>query len=278
MTALTRRDFLRSAASVPLAGAAPRTNRRSCILLVLTGGPSQLDTWDPKPDAPSEIRGPFRPIKTNVRGIEISEIFPRMARHADKYALIRSVYSDAAPMHEDGFGVIDAAARSAITLSGFCAENCRRARQMMERGVPLVRVNMFETVFHRTTWDSHGTRPFSAIRDYKDTVAPAFDFAYSTLLEDLHQRGLLKTTLVIATGEFGRTPRINPSGGRDHWTKCWTVLMAGGGIQGGQVYGSSDATGAEPKDKAVNVARIMATMSAALGQQTSAEPLRELFS
>ena len=134
----------------------------------------------------------------------------------------------------------------------------RRARQLIETGVPCVRVNMFETVFHRTTWDSHGTRPFSTIGDYKDTVGPAFDAAYSSLLEDLHNRGLLKTTLVIAMGEFGRTPRINPSGGRDHWTKCYTVLMAGGGIQGGQIYGSSDSTGAEPKDNPVSVAQILA--------------------
>jgi hypothetical protein len=281
--ALTRRDFLRSAATAPIACVgAPR---KSCILLVLTGGPSHLDTWDPKPDATSEIRGPFRPIRTNVPGIEISEIFPRMARHADKYALIRSVYSNADPVHEDGFSVIDAATASAITLPGpigfmgsgcalapalrpmSFAENCRRALQLVENGIPLVRVNMFDSVFHEPTWDSHGTRPFSTTRDYEDTVAPAFDLAYSTLLEDLHQRGMLKTTLVIATGEFGRTPRINPSGGRDHWTKCWTVLMAGGGIQGGQVYGSSDATGAEPKDKPVKFARVMA-----------AEPLPELFS
>jgi uncharacterized protein (DUF1501 family) len=117
---------------------------------------------------------------------------------------------------------------------------------------------MFETVFHKTSWDSHGARPFSTIRDYKDSVGPAFDNAYSTLLEDLHNRGLLKTTLVIAMGEFGRTPRINPSGGRDHWTKCYTVLMAGGGIPGGQIYGSSDATGAEPKDNPVSVTQILA--------------------
>jgi len=284
VTALTRRDFLRSAASAPVACVSPRASGSSCIVLVLTGGPSHVDTWDLKPDAPREIRGPFRPMRTNVPGIEISEIFPRMARHADKYALIRSVYSDAAPVHEDGFGVIDTATAGAITLPGpigfigrggaptpspgpmSFAENCQRALQLVEIGIPLVRVNMFDSVFHKPTWDSHGSRPFSTIRDYKETVAPAFDLAYSTLLEDLHQRGLLKTTLVIATGEFGRTPRINPSGGRDHWTKCWTVLMAGGGVQGGQVYGSSDPTGAEPKDKPVNFTRVLA-----------AEPLSELF-
>jgi hypothetical protein len=275
VTALSRREFLSGAALLPFV---PRVSTNNCILLVLTGGPSHLDTWDMKPEAPREIRGPFRPIRTNVPGIEISEIFPRMAKHADKYTLIRSVYSDSEPVHENGLSIIDAATAGWRTLPGpigfmgskaasqtssqaptSFAENCAHARRLIENGTPCVRVNMFETVFHRTTWDSHGTRPFSTIRDYKDTVGPAFDTAYSSLLEDLHNRGLLKTTLVMAMGEFGRTPRINPSGGRDHWTKCFTVLMAGGGIQGGQIYGSSDATGAEPKDNPVSVQQIIAS-------------------
>ena len=249
-------------------------------MLVLTGGPSQLDTWDPKPDAPSEIRGPFRPIRTNVPGIEISEIFPRMAKHADKYALLRSVYSDAAPdTHEASLQRIDAATEGYVTLPGplgfmgsapavhatgapqTFAENCRRARQLIETGVRRVRVNMFPTVFHQATWDSHGTRPFSTMRDYQDTVAPAFDAAYSTLLEDLHQRGLLESTRVIALGEFGRTPRINPSGGRDHWTRCQTVLLAGGGIEGGQIHGTSDATASEPKDHPVSLVQILSLLN-----------------
>lgn len=283
MTALTRRDFLTSAATAPLAFSAPRISRKSCILLVLTGGASHLDTWDPKPDAPSEIRSPFRPMRTNVPGIQISTILPRMAVHADKYALIRSVYSDAAPTHEDGLSPIDAAAAHAVTLQPgprptTFSENCRRALQLVKTGSPFVRVNMFDSVFHQPTWDNHGTRPFSTFRDYKKIVGPVFDLAYRDLLVDLAECGLLESTLVVATGEFGRTPRINPSGGRDHWTKCWTVLLAGGGVQGGQVYGSSDATGAEPKDNPVHFTRIMATMQATLGQPTTAEPLRELFS
>jgi hypothetical protein len=270
VTSLARRDFLRGALVAPATAPFARALRgdtpavKSCILLLLTGGPSHLDTWDMKPDAPSEIRGPFQPIRTNVPGIEISEIFPRMARHADKYVLVRSVYNDAAPVHEDGLRVIDTATEGWALLPGpigfmgrdarppgtgsapsTFAENCLRARRMVESGVSFVRVNMFGTVFHRTTWDSHGARPFSAIRDYADSVGPAFDLAYSTLLEDLSRRGLLQTTMVIAMGEFGRTPRINPSGGRDHWIKCWTVVMAGGGIHGGQIYGSSVALGAE---------------------------------
>src|ERR1700722_9675789 len=99
---MDRRDFLR-AGVVPLLGlGAPPAEEKRCILLMLVGGPSHLDTWDMKPDAPREIRGPFRPVRTNVPGMEISEIFPRMARHSDKYALIRSVWHDAAPVHDTG--------------------------------------------------------------------------------------------------------------------------------------------------------------------------------
>src|SRR5579862_3487988 len=104
---MRRRDFLHASAALPFtnllaSGAATRARERSCILLMLVGGPSHLDTWDMKPDAPREIRGPFRPVRTNVPGMEISEIFPRMARHANKYALIRSVWHDAAPVHDTG--------------------------------------------------------------------------------------------------------------------------------------------------------------------------------
>src|SRR5205085_8857780 len=112
--------------------------------------------------------------------------------------------------------------------------SCLLARRMVERGVRFVTINMFETVFNDITWDIHGSAPFSPISCYSDLVGPMFDNAYSSLLEDLTRIGLLDSTLVLATGEFGRTPRINPAGGRDHWPQCWTVVFAGGGIKGGQ--------------------------------------------
>ena len=115
--------------------------------------------------------------------------------------------------------------------------SCLLARRLIERGVRFVTVNMFETVFNEITWDIHGSAPFSPISCYRDLVGPMFDHAYSSLLEDLHDRGLLQDTLVLAMGEFGRTPKVNPAGGRDHWTNCWTMLMGGGGIKGGQVIG-----------------------------------------
>jgi uncharacterized protein (DUF1501 family) len=109
----TRRDFLHAGALSALGLTLPRSQAAraagaardtdvNCIMLFLVGGPSQLDTWDPKPDAPAEVRGPFKPIDTNVPGVRISEIFPRMARHADKYSLIRSVYHTATAVHDTG--------------------------------------------------------------------------------------------------------------------------------------------------------------------------------
>jgi uncharacterized protein (DUF1501 family) len=101
--------------------------------------------------------------------------------------------------------------------------------------------------------------------DYKQTLCPMFDRAYSALLDDLKQRGLLETTLVVAMGEFGRTPHINPRGGRDHWPSCWSVLLAGSGVRGGQVIGASDSIGAEPSDRPVTPAEIAASVYRGLG-------------
>ncbi len=131
----------------------------------------------------------------------------------------------------------------------------------------IVTVNMFDTVFNKVTWDSHadGDSLDSCLDDYRTTLCPLFDRAYSALLEDLHQRGLLDTTLVVAMGEFGRTPCLNPRGGRDHWPGVWSILLAGGGIRGGQVIGSSDAWGAEPRERPVSPPEVAATIYHCLG-------------
>jgi len=92
-----------------------------------------------------------------------------------------------------------------------------------------------------------------------------FDGAYSALLEDLQSRGLLQSVLVLAVGEFGRTPRMNSHGGRDHWTGCWTAVFAGGGVRGGQVVGASDAIGSEPREQPVTPAQIVATVYHSMG-------------
>ncbi|HEX5273427.1 MAG TPA: DUF1501 domain-containing protein [Gemmataceae bacterium] len=347
---LTRRDFLRagalSAGAVGLSladlarlQAAPGQRKETnCILLFLVGGPSHLDTWDLKPSAPSEVRGPFRPIATNVPGVHIGEHFPRMARMADRYAIVRSVHHREAPIHETGhqlmqtgrlsrggveyphYGAVLSRLREARSVvvpgpigntgvsishgqgAGYLDEkhqpavvrgepsqlldvltdgdalrdrygrntfgqSCLLARRFVESGVRLVTVNMFDTVFDNVTWDCHadGGSLATTLEDYRDTLCPMFDQAYTALLDDLAERGLLDTTLVLAMGEFGRTPHLNPRGGRDHWPGCWSVLFAGGGVRGGQVVGSSDATGSEPKDRPVSPAEIAATVYHALG-------------
>src|SRR5262249_55921058 len=146
-------------------------------------------------------------------------------------------------------------------------QSCLLARRLVEHGVRLVTVNMFDTVFNEITWDCHADGGSLAVGldDYARTLCPMFDRAYTALMEDLRQRGLLETTLVVAMGEFGRTPRLNHRGGRDHWPGCWTVLFAGAGVRGGQVVGSSDAIGSEPKDHPVTPADIAATVYRGLG-------------
>jgi uncharacterized protein (DUF1501 family) len=157
-----------------------------------------------------------------------------------------------------------AAARDRYGRTRF-GQSCLLARRLVERGVRFVTVNMFETVFNEITWDIHGSAPFSPIECYKNEVGPNFDNAYSALLDDLATRGLLDTTMVLAFGEFGRTPKINPAGGRDHHPACWSVLFAGGPVQGGRVVGASDETGYAPKDRPVTTAEIAATVYQGLG-------------
>ncbi len=414
---LRRRDFLHAGAlsflglglsdvlAMQALGATdPAKTDKNCIMLFLVGGPSQLDTWDPKPDAPAEIRGPYKAINTNVAGIRISENFPRMARHADKYALIRSCYHTAAAVHDTGHQMMqtgrlfqggveyphigcvvsklkgskgdvpphvllphpigntggdlphgqsagflgkafdpfvlnadplhpnfkvpdmlpadyltalrvdrrknwremvdhsvskfetsqdarlfDSTFHSAYTLMssekareafelrkepdsvrekyGYnrFGQSCLLARRMIEAGVRFVTVNMFETVFDEITWDIHGSKPFSPISCYRDLVGPMYDMAYSALLEDLSQRGLLTDTMVVSLGEFGRTPKVNAAGGRDHWPQCWTIMMAGGGVKGGQVVGASDEIAGAPKDRPVSPGEVAATIYHGLG-------------
>jgi uncharacterized protein (DUF1501 family) len=139
------------------------------------------------------------------------------------------------------------------------------ARRLVEHGVRLVTVNMFETVFGKVTWDCHGSAPFSTLDDYMRELLPTLDLALSALLDDLQARGLLESTLVVATGEFGRTPRLNAAGGRDHWPGVWSALLAGGGTRGGQVIGASDAHAASPAERPVTPQELLATMYRSLG-------------
>src|SRR5262249_6374700 len=173
-------------------------------------------------------------------------------------------------------------------------QSCLLARRLVQHGVRLVTVNMFDTVFGQVTWDCHanGGDLNSTLDDYRDTLCPMLDQAYTALLDDLIGLGLFDTTLVACMGEFGRTPKLNSRNGRDHWPGGWSVLMAGGGVRGGQVIGSSDRHGSEPKDRPIHAAEIAATMYHALGLDprtcllgpdgrpvplVDAEPVWELF-
>jgi hypothetical protein len=342
--AVNRRDFMKASGTSALGLSiahppAPRSpdGERSVILLLLVGGPSQLETFDPKPDAPSEVRGPFGSIATSVPGVRVNEYLPGIARRMDRLAIVRSLYHDAAPIHETGlqllqtgrlcrlgqeqphFGSVVArtfgprngtppfvmlpgpigntgvgvshgdtpgdlgpefrrCAPSGVLGHGDSDEvdglnpigrSCLLACRLVEAGARVVTVNMFRTVFNEPSWDCHGAAPFSTLDDYRRELLPRFDAAYSALVDDLERTGRLDSTLVVATGEFGRAPRLNAAGGRDHWPGVWSALLTGGGIRGGQVIGASDAQAAAPADRPVSPAELLATIYQSLGLDPS---------
>src|SRR3954469_15747563 len=412
----TRRDFLKVGAlgaigfsladyfAAKAAGRVIGRDERSAIMIFNLGAPSQLDTFDMKPDAPAEIRGPFKPISTKSGDIQISEIFPLHAKVADKFSIVRSCYHTAAAVHDTGhqmmqtgrlftggvntphagcaleylkgrrtelpahvilpepmgptggnmphgqdagflgkaydpfvlnadpskkdfkvpdllppseigdvrlqrrrelrqivddkvkaFEATESAklmdanfasayrlmtsvkAREAFDLTkepekvreryGMTrfGQSCLLARRLIEAGVRFVTINTFITVFDEITWDIHGSKPFTSIAGMKEIVAPMYDKGYSALIQDLVQRGMLDKTMVACLAEFGRTPKVNPAGGRDHWPQCWTVNFAGGGVKGGRVVGKSDDIGAYPTERPVKPSEIVATMYKSLG-------------
>jgi len=142
---------------------------------------------------------------------------------------------------------------------------CLLARRLIEAGVRFVTINTFLTVFDEITWDIHGSKPFTSIEGMKKDVCPMYDQAYTALIEDLSERGLLDNTLVCNLAEFGRTPRVNPAGGRDHWPGCFTTYFAGGGVQGGRIVGASDPIGGVPAERPVTPGDLVATIFRSLG-------------
>ena len=412
----TRRDFLQVGAlgaiglSLPQYLAAKEqsgqsaNDDRACIMIFNLGAPSQLDTFDMKPNAPAEVRGPFQAINTSAPGIQLSEILPLHAKIADKIGFVRSVHHTGAAVHDAGWqmmqtgrqfsggintphagavlaylrgrktdlppfvvlpelmgrgggnlpngqaggflgkamdpfalmadpsvanfkvpdllppaeigtvrldrrrkmrDIVDArvsefeASESASLLDGnFQAafrlmtsdqargafdlaqekpevrerygmnrfgQCCLLARRLIEAGVRFVTINTFLTVFDEITWDIHGSKPFTSIEGMRDIVAPMYDKAYSALIEDLSERGMLDKTMVCNFAEFGRTPRVNPAGGRDHWPQCYTVYFAGGGVKGGQAVGASDPIGGVPADRPVGPGEVVSTIFHSLG-------------
>jgi hypothetical protein len=141
-------------------------------------------------------------------------------------------------------------------------QGCLLARRLVEAGVSLITVYWNAPhIDNDQHWDTHK----DAVRRMRDHLLPAYDRAVSSLLEDLHDRGLLDSTLVMSMGEFGRTPRINKNGGRDHWGFCQSVLLAGAGVRGGQVYGASDAQAAYAAERPVRPDDLAATALHLLG-------------
>lgn len=351
---VSRRDFLRvggmGVVSLKLAEKAramhPSHKPRNCILIQMTGGPSQLETFDPKPDAPREIRGPLRPIQTAIPTVSISESLPKIAQRLDQMTVIRSLFHHEAPIHETGMQLLNTGrltrgdvrypAFGAVikrifgesdetfavlpgTLSdtgvntwrgegaGFLGEEfepaiaggenagddstrqivlpseresiragygnhkpgelLRQARQLLERGSRVVVVNLHPTLNGERSWDAHGQPPHSptTMQDVVEKLCPQFDQAFSALIDDLQERGLFDQTIVLACGEFGRTPRINPFGGRDHWTRAWSCLVAGDGIPRGQVVGATDQTASEIVDRPVHLSELTASLYHLLG-------------
>jgi hypothetical protein len=164
---------------------------------------------------------------------------------------------------EGGGGGNGAEMGSARQMRG---QNLLLARRLVEAGVPFV--NVYDFKQQGQNWDAH----FNCANQHKTHLLPQADQSLSALIEDLDARGLLDSTLVVAMGEFGRTPRINGQGGRDHWPDCYTVLLAGGGVQGGSVYGSSDRIGAYPASDPVTPGDLAATIFWRFGL----DPAREI--
>jgi hypothetical protein len=395
---------------------------KNCIMIFLQGGPSHIDIWDPKPEAPANIRGEFKPIKTKIPGTWIGEHMPMMAEQMDKVTLIRSMsYTPSGlfnhtaaiyqmltgyppdrvspsgqleppnsadfptagshvsklkptkepvlpfvelprPLQESGiigkggaagflgkaydpyrlyqdpnesvkledlalrkeipaerlrdrfellkgvngsmkelekaldqaavdeyYGkaydlVLSGRARDAMDLSKESeamrdrygrhtfGQSALMARRLIEAGTKFVQVNWPSVANgdpEKTAWDTHAAN-FGPL---KNLHCPKLDRALSALLVDMDQRGLLKETLVVTVGEFGRSPRMgvstsgnsNSPDGRDHWPYCYSAVAAGAGVSRGKQYGESDATASSPKDKPVHPNDLLATMYYALG-------------
>ncbi len=429
LVGLSLADILRlQAQQSPTVGPAPGQPKngwgtaKQVLLIYLQGGPSHIDIWDPKPDAPSNVRGDFKPIKTKVPGIHLSEVMPKLAQQLDKATLIRSMsytpaglfnhtaaiyqimtgytpdrvspsgqleppapndfphmgsqitrlrpldipmlpfvmlprplqesnvigkggtagflgaafdpyyfyqdpakdinlddltlrkevskerlerrstllkaVNDAMPDMEKAVGkyaldkyyqkafdlVSSGRARDAFDLAKekdalrdkygrhTFGQGLLLARRLLEAGTKFVQMNWPAVANGDPTvdaWDTHAAN-FGPLRNLH---CPKLDSGLSALLEDLDERGLLKETLVVALGEFGRSPRLgvstsgnsNSPDGRDHWPYCYTALVAGAGVSRGAVYGKSDATGSSPSENPVHPTQLVATIYHALG-------------
>jgi uncharacterized protein (DUF1501 family) len=144
-------------------------------------------------------------------------------------------------------------------------QGCLLARRLVERGVPFVEVTLSQVSGQGALgWDTHQNN-FESVKRLSGVLDPA----WATLLDDLKDRGLLESTVVVWMGEFGRTPKINPQNGRDHWANSWTTVLGGGGIRGGQVVGKTSKDGTAVEERPVSVPDLLATVCTALGLDIS---------
>jgi uncharacterized protein (DUF1501 family) len=146
-------------------------------------------------------------------------------------------------------------------------QSCLMARRLVEAGVRYVTVNHFDTVFNLSCWDMHadGGGLDNTYKDYERMLCPQFDLAFTGLIEDLEQKGLLQETVVAVLSEFGRTPRLNGRGGRDHYPNVWTNFLCGGNIRGGQVIGASDRISSRPHDMPIEPPQVLASIYHGMG-------------
>jgi hypothetical protein len=259
----------------------------ACIFIRQSGGCSHLDTFDMKPAAPRDIRGEFRGIPTSVPGLHVCEHLPLTARQAHRFTILRSMCSGesnherAAHLLTTGWRlspgrsypqISELAGEGRVVRSAFprasaqrlaeryggtlLGRDCLQARRRVETGERFVFVDG-----RPFAYDTHA----DGFRTLRDSVLPEFDRAFSALLEDLDQRGLLATTLVVVAGEFGRTPRVNAQGGRDHHAAAWSILLAGAGLPGGRVLGATDRYGDEVTDTPVRPEDLASTICSILG-------------
>jgi len=370
---LTLADMLR-VRSLASTNAPAGTTNKSAIMIYLPGGPSHMDMYDLKPDAPQEYRGEFRPIQTNVTGVQISEYFPRQARMWDKLSCIRSIvsvdeHSDSLVMtgysentnriaHHPSFGSVMSRIRGNATAdippfvslrgmsigcepgylgtahraftpsgpgmsnlglaNGMTTDRSNDRRDLLQnfdtlrrdldasgtmRGMDTFTQRAFDMVASGATrraldisqeeprtrdryrglepfltarrlveagvgcvtlsyggWDTHGQN-FEILR----RQLPELDRGVANLVQDLHDRGMDRDTVVVVWGEFGRTPRVNGGMGRDHWAPVMSAMVAGGGLRMGQAIGASSARGEYPRDRRYTASQVLSTLYRAMG-------------
>ena len=263
---LTRRSFIRSslagAVALGLEGqrclarvAKEGAKRKSCILLRMDGGPSQIDTFDPKPGARNGLG--FGAIESSLPGTYISEHLPRMAEQMRHLTLIRSMVSTegnhrrAQDVLRSGFPTEPQSLGQGSAVIDF-GYRCVLARELVESGEPFVEVVL-------GGWDTHRDN-FTRTRALCEVLDPAF----ATLIRDLRARGLWESTIVVWMGEFGRKPQVNKQGGRDHWTQGWSAVLGGCGIPEGQVIGQTSEDGMEVVDRPVSIPELFRFVREAL--------------